>query len=319
VVCTRDRPDRLRSCLHALSQQDHPRYDITVVDNAPSSDATARLVEGISSPVPVRRIVEPQPGLSRARNTGLRATTAGLIAFLDDDELPDEHWLSELALGFQVGPAVGCVTGMILPASLETRAQAWFEEYGGHSKNRGFTQLIFDPLDRSSQHPLYPLPPYGAGGNMAFRREALLAVGGFDLALGAGTLAKAGEDTAAFADIMLEGYQLVYQPSALLWHNHHQDFTDLQRQLYGYGAGLTAYFVRMLIRRPKVLGQLLALAPRGIRDLLARDSQRFVSMQAEFPQELLAEHRRGMLRGLTAYPRAVWRQRRAPVPSGEGA
>lgn len=309
VICTRERPDQLRECLTALSRQDHPNYEVVVVDNAPTTDATTSVVNQMSHRLPVRRVVEPRPGLARARNVGLREATSGLIAFLDDDELPDEHWLSELSAGFQVAGDVGCVTGMILPASLETPAQVWFDKYADHTKSRGLTQAVFDPSSRSSQHPLYPLPPFGAGGNMAFRREAITAVGGFDPALGAGTPTKAAEDTAAFADVMLEGYRLVYRPAALVWHQHYQEFADLHRQLYGYGSGLTTYFVRLILRRPHLIGQLLALAPRGIRDLAARDSRRAASIQAGFPAELRASHRRGLLWGLVAYPIALWQQR----------
>lgn len=312
IVCTRGRPQRLRECLLALTTQDHPHFEVIVVDNAPVDEANAAVVAEMAQRLVVRRVVEPIAGLARARNTGVRAASTDLVAFLDDDELVDPRWLSELALGFTAGSDIGAVTGMILPVSLLSQAQWWFEEYGGHSKNRGLDTLIFDPSCPGDQHPLYPLPPYGAGGNMSFRRDALIAIGGFDPALGAGTATRAAEDTAAFADVMLRGYKVMYRPAAFLWHNHYQEYDDLRRQLGGYGSGLTTYFVRLALRRPHVIGQLLALLPRGVRDLTHRDSQRFASMSAHFPSGLTQAHRRGMAWGLIAYPLAVWRQRSYP-------
>jgi O-antigen biosynthesis protein len=313
IVCTRGRPQRLRECLQALTMQDHPRFDVIVVDNAPTDDANAAVVAGMTGMLSIRRVVEPIAGLARARNTGVRAANTDLVAFLDDDELVDRRWLSELALGFAADERVGAVNGMILPVSLRTQSQWWFEEYGGHSKNRGFDTLIFDPSCPGDQHPLYPLPPFGAGGNMAFRREALIAIRGFDPALGAGTPARAAEDTAAFADLMILGYKVMYRPAAFVWHNHYQDFGDLCRQLAGYGSGLTTYFVRLVLRKPGLIGQVLSLLPRGVRDLTDRDSQRFASMTTQFPAELTRAHRRGMAWGLLAYPLAVWQQRSNPA------
>ena len=81
---------------------------------------------------------------------------------------------------------VGCVTGIVLPARLDTEAQEIFEKLGGHSKGRAFETEVFSR--RGPQSPLYPLPPFGAGANMAFRREVLTAIGGFDVALGAAQL-----------------------------------------------------------------------------------------------------------------------------------
>ena len=309
VLCTRDRADRVRRCLEAVMAQKYPAYEVVVVDNAPTSNDTAVVVSELQGRIPVRRVVEPVPGLSRARNRGLHEAKGSIVAFVDDDEIPDSYWLAELALGFDVDGAVGCVTGMVLPAALETKAQALFEEYGGHSKNRGFQEITFDPSVRGVQHPLYPLPPFGAGGNMAFSRQALIDIGGFDPALGAGTPTKAAEDTAAFADVMLQGYRLVYRPAAIVWHCHHVHSSGLSTQLFGYGAGLTSYFVRVLWRRPAAAVDLLKLAPRGLRDLLAPSSQRFATMTVPFPRELLAAHRRGMLWGLIAYPVTLWEQR----------
>jgi glycosyltransferase involved in cell wall biosynthesis len=310
VVCTRGRPQRLGSCLEAVCKQDYPHFELVVVDNAPTDDQIERIVSELApdAPMPVRRVVEPVAGLSRARNRGAREARGEVIAYIDDDELPDVKWLAELSAGFALDPGVGCVTGMILPASLTTEPQALFEEYGGHSKGRGFSQLVFHDGPDRPQDPLYPLPPFGAGGNMAFTRGALHAIGGFDPALGAGTITKGGEDTAAFTDLLLNGFRLVYRPAALVWHHHYADLEGLRRQLNGYGTGLTCFYTRIALRRPRYLMRLVAMLPRGLRDLRGANSVRRQRMSSAFPRELLKAHRRGMLVGPFAYVLSLLRQ-----------
>src|ERR1700722_18436229 len=190
IICTRDRTERLGRCLAAVLGQDYPDFEVIVVDNAPTDDGVADLIAGRraagTNGVPLRRVVEDRPGLSWARNTGLAAASGRIVAYLDDDEHPDRHWLAELARGFTLGRGVVGVSGLVLPAVLDTPAQRLYEQFGGHSKGRGLTAEVFDAASHARQHPLYPLPAFGVGASMAFDREALLRIGGVGVALGAG-------------------------------------------------------------------------------------------------------------------------------------
>src|SRR5262249_57030757 len=105
------------------------------------------------------------------------------------------------------------------------------------------------------------LPPFGAGGNMAFRQEALALIGGFDVAMGAGTPACASEDTLALTLVLLAGYRIAYEPAALMRHDHHAEMDGLGRQLRGYGVGVAAYYTALLRHRPGVFPTLLKLLP----------------------------------------------------------
>ena len=307
VICTSDRPDQLAACLRHLDRQQYPRFEVVVVDNAPTSDAVRTLVEGRQSRVTYRYVVEPKGGLSWARNAGTAAAFGEIVAFLDDDEEPDGHWLAVLAHGFARGDDIGCVTGIILPARLDTPAQEMFEQIGGHSKGRGFSPAVFSR--HSPQNPLYPRPPFGAGGNMAFRREALARIGGFDVALGGGTPALAGEDTLALTQVLLAGYRIAYEPAALIRHNHYRDLDGLGRQLHGYGVGLMAYYTALLRHQPSVLPGLLRLALTATGYLRETKATRSAAPQ-DLPARLRRRQRRGMLTGPVAYIRSVRRQAR---------
>jgi glycosyltransferase involved in cell wall biosynthesis len=339
VICTRDRPEQIKKCLSRLAKQKYPRYEVVVVDNAPTSDALRKVIEGpvvespvVESPVvesPVvestagegaefRYCVERRPGLSWARNAGIAAAASDIIAFLDDDDEPDEHWLAGIADGFAGGERVGCVSGIVLPARLDNAVENLFEKIGGHSKGRGFAKETFDKS--GPQSPLWPLPPFGVGANMAFRRAVLDRIGGFDVALGAGTPTGGGEDTLAITLVMLCGYEVVYEPAALMWHHHRQDMPSLNKQLHGYSVGLTAFYAALLRQRPWALFGLLKLLPMAAGYLKGGEGgEKAPEEEPEEPQELEAELDRrqlqGMLKGPLVYAKSRRVQRRAaPTP-----
>ncbi len=313
VICTRDRPEQLDNCLHHFEQQEYPRFEVVVVDNAPSGDAVRVVTESRPGPVTDRYVVEVRPGLSWARNAGIAAASGEIIAFIDDDEEPDRHWLAGLAAGFARDNDIGCVVGMIAPARLDTQAQEWFEWYGGHSKGRGFTAAVFSR--HGPQSPLFPLPPFGTGANMAFRREALARIGGFDVAMGAGTPTQASEDTLAFTLVLLAGYRIAYEPAALTRHHHRRDIDSLTRQLRGYGVGLAAYYLALVRHRPSVLPALLSLVPAAARYLRGGDVTGTATVE-DLPPSLRGCLRRGLLAGPIAYLKSVRRQ--AQVGPSEG-
>lgn len=303
IICTYNRPDRLQSCLQHLRRQRYPAFEVIVVDNCPKTAEVRDYIAAVGDPR-YRYVVEPRAGLSRARNTGVSAATGDLVAFLDDDEEPDVFWLAALARGFARGSDVGCVTGPILPASLDTEAQLLFEELGGHVKDRGFKSAVFSGDGRQS--PLYPRPPFGAGGNMAFRRQTLARIGRFDTALGAGTPALGAEDTLALALVMLAGQKIAYEPAAFVRHHDHRRLTGLARQLRGYTVSLTAYYIALLCRRPWVLVSVVRLLPDAIRFLSSARSPMASGLLSLMP-ELASARTCGMLAGPAAYLRGVIR------------
>ncbi len=310
VVCTRNRTADLVRAIDSLRRQTYPMFRVLVVDNSPDDELTRRAVESFSSLDRrfeyTRQLI---PGLSWARNHGLSMVMTPVVAWLDDDEEADEYWLAEIADCFARDESVVAVSGAVLPAELETISQIWFEEFGGHSKGRGFEPARFGPPDGDQQSPLYPLPPFGAGANMAFRTAALREIGGFHTALGAGTSTKAGEDTLAFTQLLLVGGHVVYRPSAVTRHYHRREFGALSAQMRGYGVGLTAFYAALLHWRPRLIFPLLRLTPGGLRDAFGRRGQAAGGLSATFPRELLRLKTRGMAVGPWEYLRATRRAR----------
>lgn len=311
VIATRDREASLSRCLTSLLELEYPSYEIVVVDNAPATDATRALVtERRAACSYLRYVREDRPGLAAAHNSGLREAKGSVIAFTDDDVLVDRLWLLELARCLELGDDVGCVTGMIYPAELETPAQVWAEDYWGLGK--GFAERRFDLHEHRDSSPLFPyaVGVMGSGANMAFRTDVLRDIGGFDPAIGTGTPARGGDDLSAFFELVTRGHALVYSPAALVKHWHAREYASLRRQAYGYGVGLTAYLAKTTIDRPGSLPELVRRLPRGMWHALSASSPKNASKARDCPSELTRIERHGMLRGPSAYLWSRWRARR---------
>jgi GT2 family glycosyltransferase len=300
VVATRDRPAQLARCLDSLVAQSYADFEIIVVDNAPSDNRTQQLIgDGFGGRV--RYVRELRPGLAQAHNAGAARARHELIAFTDDDVVCDRGWLSAMVSGFETGDDVGCVTGLILPMELDTRAQYWTERHGGFAK--GFRRRRFDMQSECGPGPLYPLAAgqFGSGAAMAFRRTALEKIGFFDAALGAGTRARGGDDLHSFASVILSGLAIVYEPAAVTWHQHRRDEVGMQRQAYGYGVGLGAYITSMVAQRPSLIWKILAGLPAGIEHMMGPRSKKLARLPQDYPRSFVWLERLGILLGPLAY------------------
>ena len=243
VVCTRDRPEELGRCLDSLDALDHRPLEVLVFDNAPTTDATQRLVERRGGAV--RYALEPMPGLDNARNRGIASATGEVLAFTDDDVLVDPQWLSAIAATFASDPSVVAVTGIVLPAELETEAQVLFERY--RSFARGFRRKRAHADGSGAVASRYGLTgDFGTGANMAFRRDLFERIGPFDPALDVGTPARGGGDLEMFFRVLKEGHVLVYEPRAMVRHRHRRTMAELRRQIADHGIGFSAYVVRSM-------------------------------------------------------------------------
>lgn len=145
---------------------------------------------------------------------------------------------------------------------------------------------------------------------MAFATSALQDVGGFDPTLGTGTKALGGDDLSVFFKIIMGGYQLVYQPTALVHHRHRRDYAALRRQAFGYGVGLTAYLTKSLLDRPQLFFDFLTRIPYGLSHLFSAESPKNAKKSADFPKELTLVERMGMIYGPVCYLRSLWESRK---------
>lgn len=308
VIPTRNRPATLLRSVASVLRLDYPRerFEVLVVDNAPPDDRTRSAVEReYGDDARVSYLVAPRPGSASARNDGVRRANGEIVALADDDEEVDRHWLAELAAGFRVAPGVACVTGLVLPAELDTWAQQLFEEYGGFGK--GFRPRVVDLGDHLPPDPLFPFDAaghVGSGNNVAFLREALLAAGGYDPHLGNGTPTRAAEDWELFLRLLRRGHAIAYRPSALVHHVHRRTYDELRAQVHDYGVGIAAALTRTVAREPRALLEIARRVPAGARHLLSAGSSKNRNWTESYPSDLRRAELRGLGRGAAAYVRS---------------
>lgn len=242
AICTHDRSANLEQCLASLlplvlAGDAESTAEVLVVDNAPSDDATERLVAQLPG---VRYVREDMTGLDFARNRAVAEATGEVIAFLDDDVEVDRGWLTGLRLAWGEHPDAGCVTGLVLPFELATQAQVTFERYGGF--RRGFDTLRYAGPQLAGNR-LYPYGAgiFGAGCNMSYRRSLLLELGGFDEALDTGRPLPGGGDLDMFHRVVRAGWPLVYEPRYAVFHKHRREHAVLRRQLWTWGTGFMSF------------------------------------------------------------------------------
>lgn len=209
VVCSYNGAATITGCLQGLVELDYPAYEIIVVDDG-SQDDTADL----AGKYPVTLISTPNQGLSSARNTGLSYAQGEIVAYIDDDAYPDEHWLRYLAYAFTHSEHAGIGGPNIAPAEDGPIAKCVANAPGGPVH-----VLLTDEI---AEH----IP----GCNMSFRKSALLQIGGFDP-----VFRTAGDDVDICWRIQQAGYTIGYHPAALVWHHRRNSLRNYWKQQKGYG------------------------------------------------------------------------------------
>jgi GT2 family glycosyltransferase/DNA-binding beta-propeller fold protein YncE len=164
----------------------------------------------------VRIIDIPNGGLSAARNVGLAEATGEIVAYTDADTRVDPDWLTYLVQPFLTSDVVGSGGPNVVPADDPPIAQCIARAPGGP------THVLLD--DRIAEH----VP----GCNMAFRRDALLAIGGFNP-----IYLRAGDDVDVCWRLQSRGWKIGFASSALVWHHHRSSIKAYWRQQLGYGEG----------------------------------------------------------------------------------
>jgi len=293
VICTRNRPRYLRSCLQSLRSQLCKPSEIIVVDNASHSDETRKVAEEFH----VRYIREDIPGLDVARNTGARAACSSIVAYTDDDAQPDAYWIHRMADAFR-DPSIAAMTGLVIADSLQTEAEVIFEKFWPF--NRGYLRKIFDhEFFHLSPDNCPPVWEVGAGANMAFRKEVFRQVGYFDERLDAGAAGCSG-DSELWYRMLASGFTIEYNPLAVVYHRHRNSIAGLRRQLYSYMRGFT---VAILIQYQRFghrgnLTHLFRVLPSWYLSLLKKGFPNY-----RFRYKTLFSELRGILSGLFYFMR----------------
>jgi GT2 family glycosyltransferase len=209
VVCTYNGGRTLDQCLRSLQVLDYPDYEVIVVDDG-STDSTRAILERFPS---IRAVHQPNRGLSVARNVGLHEATGEIVAYTDSDCFADPDWLTHLVYQLRRSGAAA-VGGPNL-----TPDDGWLTACVAASPGQPTHVLESDQV---AEH----IP----GCNMAFRRDALLSINGFDP-----QYRKAGDDVDVCWRLQQAGHWITFTPAAFVWHHRRQGPRAYLRQQAGYG------------------------------------------------------------------------------------
>jgi len=208
VVCSYNGAGTIGETLAGLAKLDYPNYEVIVVNDG-STDVTPE----IAAQFDVRLISTENRGLSSARNTGAEAATGEIVAYTDDDAYPDPDWLKFLAAAFERTDHAAMGGPNIAPYEDNDIAECVANAPGGP-----LHVLIGDEL---AEH----IP----GCNMAYRKDRLLAVGGFDP-----QFRVAGDDVDVCWKIQARGWTLGFCAAAMVWHHRRPSVARYLKQQRGY-------------------------------------------------------------------------------------
>lgn len=214
VIATYNRAEQLMTTLVSVAAQSlaPEAWECVVVDNN-STDATRERVAAFGACHPelhIRYIFEREQGLSAARNAGIAASQGDIIAFVDDDERIVPDFLGAYVDLFDLLPEAMAAGGCII-AEYPTGRPRWMSCFT--------EQPIANPMNYGATVRVFPKGKIPGGGNMAFRREALVRVGIFDTSLGrTGKSLIGGEESDLFERMAAVGIRPYYVPRAVMYH-----------------------------------------------------------------------------------------------------
>ena len=210
VVATYNGSRTLAACLDSLGRLKYPNYEVIVVD-----DGSTTPVREIAERYPVRyHRVEPNQGLSNARNTGMRLADGEIIAYIDDDAFADPDWLF-----------------FMVQSLLQQKASA----VGGPNLSPPDEKFIAQCVHHSPGNPTHVLlgdeiAEHVPGCNMAYVKRDLELIGGFDV-----THRAAGDDVDICWKLLVREKKIAFSPSAIVWHRRRHSVMAYLKQQRGYG------------------------------------------------------------------------------------
>jgi GT2 family glycosyltransferase len=236
IIPTFNRPSRLGACLAALARSSYPRssFEVIVVDDGGEHDLDP-LIANVGQNLDVRAVAQSNGGPASARNLGVMHARGDLLAFTDDDCLPERDWLSALADRFARDPS---------------------RIYGGHTIN-ALPKNVYSTASQSLIDYLYGYynadperARFFSSNNIAMSREAFLELGGFD----SGFPLASGEDRDLCDRWLRLGRRMSFAPEARVLHHHALDLLSYWRQHFNYGTGARRYRTRKRQRDGKAPG-----------------------------------------------------------------
>ncbi len=260
IIPTKDRHNNLKACVETIIQSYscYPYKELLVIDG--SEDLSIReMNKKFIEKVGGRYYFETRRGVSLARNTGIRKSSGEILVFADDDFIVDKNWINKLIENYKDTDVMGC-TGRMLTYRNDEISELYEKCM---SFDRGEVKRIFTKKDISilkllktvtligSKRLFENTPvPWAVGyGFYSFRRKIFDDIGYFDENLGRGTTFVGGEDPDIFYRILKHNYKMVYDPNAIIYHNHRQKYEDILKDAHNGGKFIKAITTKYIMEK----------------------------------------------------------------------
>lgn len=298
VICTRNRGERAVSAVTSILRNDHPSFELIVVDQS-TDTVTANALQPFQADPRLRYVASPTKGLGIARNIGLQLARSPFVAFTDDDCRVPSNWLQSIEAELTREPRAAVVFCNVVA--------------GPHDKSAGFIPA-YQRRQRAVVRTFWAkCRARGIGAGMAVRRDLVLAMGGFDESLGAGGRFPSAEDADLALRAIVHGWYVVETPATYVIHDGFRTWSEARELAARDWEGLGAAYIKPLkagywragivllyellvpafieplmpllrLQRPRGLGRLVALIRGCVRGLAVPiDSEHLVYQRATLP------------------------------------
>ncbi len=236
VIVTKDKSALLRKCLDSLYRQTERPDEVIVVDNSSIND-TKNTVFSFNNKLNVRYFLEKTPGISFARNVGVKRSRNEIIAFIDHDCIADKNWCKSIKRTFKKNKLVDAVASRTLcanPINIVTRAGQFLREYLMSSQYRTdniFVQTkgYFITHSSTKSHLIFNSPTE----NLSLRKTVFRKTGLFDE-----NMKPTGEDSEFSWRMGKHGVKILYEPKIVIYHHHRETLKGFLLQHFYYGFGI---------------------------------------------------------------------------------
>jgi glycosyltransferase involved in cell wall biosynthesis len=290
VLATRNRSALIPEAVRSILQNDHPDFEVVVVDQS-DDDVTEAALEPLLSDPRIRYFRDSRRGRSAGQNAGFREARGALVLMTDDDCTVPADWIEQFEAAFAVDPRIGIVFGNVVPAP-------WDPTVGCIP-----AYIRQEPFLARSVRDKYRVE--GIGACMAVRHTVWSSLGGFDEMLGSGSRFKAGEDGDLAMRTLYAGHWIYETPAISVTHFGLRTWEQLPALMNSYWYGVGAMMIK-----PIKIGQWHAVL------LLLRLAAKWVSGRSTVGSSLGPRSHR--LRKLRAFFRGFWAGATVPVSKAAG-
>ena len=249
IIPTKDRPDELARLLNSIDSH-HDRFDdLIVIDSSKDNHLEKNRYNTLA--IGGKHIVFMEKGVSKARNKGIEESDSNILVFVDDDFIVTNGWISKLVDNFGRDNDIMCVTGRMLSYRQDAMSNLYEKSM---SFDRGNEKRVFTIQNINLSTILHavvlignkrlfentPVPWSVGYGFSSFRRRIFDEIGLFDVNMGRGSLLVGAEDVDFFYRILKNGHKIVYEPEAMIYHDHRQTLARILKDAYYAGISIKA-------------------------------------------------------------------------------